>query len=100
GERRAKITNAEGKFQADAEMSEAADVISQSRVEIQVRYLQTMLEIGGEQNSTVVFPLPIDLVGPLLDAVKDRAGAGGGAPAGEAGPPNGPATESKRTLTK
>ena len=98
-ERRAKIINAEGEFQAAAKLSEAADVISQNPVTIQLRYLQTLLEIGGEQNSTVVFPLPIDLVGPLLDAVKDRAGAGG-APAGEAGPPNGPATESKRALTK
>ena len=99
-ERRAKIINAEGEFQAAAKLSEAADVISQNPVTIQLRYLQTLLEIGGEQNSTVVFPLPIDLVGPLLDAVKDRAAAGGGAPAGDAGPPNGPATESKRALTK
>src|SRR5213076_2673398 len=98
-ERRAKIINAEGEFQAAAKLSEAADVISQNPVTIQLRYLQTLLEIGGEQNSTVVFPLPIDLVGPLLDAVKDRAAGAGGSPAGEVGPPDGPATESKRALT-
>jgi len=99
-ERRAKIINAEGEFQAAAKLSEAADVISQNPVTIQLRYLQTLLEIGGEQNSTVVFPLPIDLVGPLLDAVKDRAGGAGGSPAGEPGGPDGPAPESKRALTK
>src|SRR2546430_10291782 len=74
-ERRAKIINAEGEFQAAAKLSEAADVISQNPVTIQLRYLQTLLEIGGEQNSTVVFPLPIDLVGPLLDPAKDRRSA-------------------------
>ena len=99
-ERRAKIINAEGEFQAAAKLSEAADVISQNPVTIQLRYLQTLLEIGGEQISTVVFPLPIDLVGPLLDAVKDRAGGAGGSPAGEPGGPDGPAPESKRALTK
>ena len=98
-ERRAKIINAEGEFQAAAKLSEAADVISQNPVTIQLRYLQTLLEIGGEQNSTVVFPLPIDLVGPLLDAVKDRAAGAGGSPAGEPSGPDGPATESKRALT-
>src|SRR2546421_1967505 len=103
-ERRAKIINAEGEFQAAAKLSEAADVISQNPVTIQLRYLQTLLEIGGEQNSTVVFPLPIDLIGPLLDAVKDRAGGGasppGELPAAEPGQPNGPPAESKRALTE
>ena len=98
-ERRAKIINAQGEFQAAAKLSDAADVISQNPVTIQLRYLQTLLEIGGEQNSTVVFPLPIDLVGPLLDAVKDRAAGAGGSPAGEPSGPDGPATESKRALT-
>ncbi|MDX6660833.1 MAG: hypothetical protein QOJ55_1655 [Solirubrobacteraceae bacterium] len=103
-ERRAKIINAEGEFQAAAKLADAADVISQNPVTIQLRYLQTLLEIGGEQNSTVVFPLPIDLIGPLLDAVKDRTGAGtsppGELPAGEAGQPNGPPAGSKRALTE
>src|ERR1700704_1497763 len=102
-ERRAKIINAEGEFQAAAKLADAGDVISQNPVTIQLRYLQTLLEIGGEQNSTVVFPLPIDLIGPLLDAVKDRPGSGAPAdepPAGELGQPNGPVTESKRALTE
>ncbi len=75
-ERRAKIINAEGEFQAAAKLAEAADVISQNPVTIQLRYLQTLLEIGSEQNSTIVFPLPIDLLGPLTQALNGhRAGA-------------------------
>jgi regulator of protease activity HflC (stomatin/prohibitin superfamily) len=66
-ERRAKVINAEGEFQASARLSEAADVISQNPVTIQLRYLQTLSEIGINQNSTIVFP--IDLVQPLLKAV-------------------------------
>jgi regulator of protease activity HflC (stomatin/prohibitin superfamily) len=64
-ERRAKIINAEGEAQAAAKLHEAADVISRNPVTIQLRYLQTLLEIGGEQSSTIVFPLPIDMIGPL-----------------------------------
>ena len=71
-ERRAKIINAEGEFQAAAKLGEAADVISRNPVTIQLRYLQTLLEIGSEQNSTIVFPLPIDLVGPLMHAFDGR----------------------------
>jgi len=63
-ERRAKIINAEGEAQAAAKLAEAADVISRNPVTIQLRYLQTLLEIGNGQNSTIVFPLPIDLIGP------------------------------------
>src|SRR6266513_3834812 len=55
-ERRAKVINAEGEAQAAAKLSEAADVISRNPVTIQLRYLQTLLEIGSEQNSTIVFP--------------------------------------------
>jgi regulator of protease activity HflC (stomatin/prohibitin superfamily) len=68
-ERRAKIINAEGEFQAAAKLAEAADVISRNPVTIQLRYLQTLLEIGSEQNSTIVFPLPIDLIGPLMNTL-------------------------------
>ena len=67
-ERRAKVINAEGEFQAAARLSEAADVISQNPTTIQLRYLQTLSEIGVNQNSTVVFPLPIDMIKPLLEA--------------------------------
>jgi len=83
-ERRAKIINAEGEFQAAAKLSEAADVISRNPVTIQLRYLQTLLEIGSEQNSTIVFPLPIDLIGPLMQAVNNN-GAGVAAPSPGAG---------------
>jgi regulator of protease activity HflC (stomatin/prohibitin superfamily) len=78
-ERRAKIINAEGEAQAAAKLGEAADVISRNPVTIQLRYLQTLLEIGSEQNSTIVFPLPIDLIGPLMHVVNGH-GADAGAP--------------------
>jgi regulator of protease activity HflC (stomatin/prohibitin superfamily) len=68
-ERRAKIINAEGEFQAAAKLAEAADVIGENPVTLQLRYLQTLREIGGSQNSTVVFPMPIDLVRPMLQAL-------------------------------
>ncbi|WP_196807238.1 slipin family protein [Candidatus Solirubrobacter pratensis] len=69
-ERRAKVINAEGEFQAAARLSQAADVISVNPATMQLRYLQTLSEIGINQNTTVVFPLPIDLVKPLLEATK------------------------------
>jgi regulator of protease activity HflC (stomatin/prohibitin superfamily) len=72
-ERRAKVINAEGEFQAAARLAEAADVISQNPTTIQLRYLQTLSEIGINQNSTIVFP--IDLVQPLLNAAKPAAEA-------------------------
>jgi len=66
-ERRAKIINAEGEFQASERLAAAADVISQNPTTLQLRYLQTLLEIGSDQNTTIVFPLPIDLVRPFLE---------------------------------
>jgi len=68
-ERRAKIINAEGEFQAAEKLSQAARVIGENPVTIQLRYLQTLSEIGATQNSTVVFPMPIDLLKPALDAL-------------------------------
>jgi len=68
-ERRAKIINAEGEAQAAAKLAEAADVIGVNPVTIQLRYLQTLREIGADQNSTVVFPMPLDLIKPILEAV-------------------------------
>lgn len=61
-ERRAKIIHAEGELQASTKLSEAADVISRNPTALQLRYLQTLTEIGVEKNSTIVFPLPIDLM--------------------------------------
>jgi regulator of protease activity HflC (stomatin/prohibitin superfamily) len=68
-ERRAKIINAEGEFQAAAKLDQAADVIGRNPVTIQLRYLQTLREIGGTQNSTIVFPMPIDLMRPMMKAL-------------------------------
>ena len=68
-ERRAKIINAEGEAQAATRLAEAADVIARNPVTVQLRYLQTLREIGGQQNSTIVFPMPIDIVGPALKAM-------------------------------
>jgi regulator of protease activity HflC (stomatin/prohibitin superfamily) len=68
-ERRAKIINAEGEAQAATRLAEAADIIAVNPVTLQLRYLQTLREIGADQNSTVVFPLPLDLIRPLLGAL-------------------------------
>jgi regulator of protease activity HflC (stomatin/prohibitin superfamily) len=65
-ERRAKIINADGEFQAAEKLSDAAEIISQNPATLQLRYLQTLLQLGVNQNSTVVFPLPIDLLKPFL----------------------------------
>jgi regulator of protease activity HflC (stomatin/prohibitin superfamily) len=75
-ERRAKIINAEGEAQAAAKLAEAADVIGRNPVTVQLRYLQTLREIGGSQNSTIVFPMPIDLMRPMVDALNGAAKAG------------------------
>jgi regulator of protease activity HflC (stomatin/prohibitin superfamily) len=87
-ERRAKIINAQGEFQAAAQLAEAADVISKNPATIQLRYLQTLSEIGVNQNSTVVFPLPMNLIGPVADAVAKAAQQDEAAP-GELPPGNG-----------
>jgi regulator of protease activity HflC (stomatin/prohibitin superfamily) len=64
--RRAKVINAEGEYQASARLAEAADVISPNPVTIQLRYLQALSDISSNQASTIVFPVPIDLVRPLM----------------------------------
>jgi regulator of protease activity HflC (stomatin/prohibitin superfamily) len=70
-ERRAKVIHAEGEQQAAAKLAEAAIVLEQAPAALQLRYMQTLREIGGgDQGSTIVFPLPIDLVKPFLDAAK------------------------------
>src|SRR5436189_1584659 len=60
-ERRAKVISAEGEYQASERLKDAAAVMSQEPITVQLRYLQTLLEIGSSNNSTIVFPLPIDL---------------------------------------
>jgi regulator of protease activity HflC (stomatin/prohibitin superfamily) len=77
-ERRAKIIHAEGEFQAAAKLSQAAAVISKEPVALQLRYLQTLSEIGGgESSSTIVFPLPMDLIKPLLETTAASAAPSG-----------------------
>jgi regulator of protease activity HflC (stomatin/prohibitin superfamily) len=69
-ERRAKVIAAEGEFQASERLRDAARVMASEPVAVQLRYLQTLAEIGTTQNSTVVFPVPIDLVSPFVEAAK------------------------------
>ena len=65
-ERRAKIINAEGEYQAAAKLAEAAGIISEQPMALQLRYLQTMREMSSEQNTTTIFPFPMDLFTPLI----------------------------------
>jgi regulator of protease activity HflC (stomatin/prohibitin superfamily) len=67
-ERRAKIIAAEGEFQASEKLADAAKVIGEHPVAIQLRFLQTLTEVGSEANTTTIFPLPIDLFRPFLEA--------------------------------
>jgi regulator of protease activity HflC (stomatin/prohibitin superfamily) len=69
-ERRAKVIHAEGELQASQKLMQAAQILAQSPQAMQLRFLQTLTEIAGEKSSVIVFPLPIDLIKPLLD-VKD-----------------------------
>ncbi|EHI11697.1 slipin family protein [Mycolicibacterium thermoresistibile] len=69
-ERRAKVISARGELQASAELRDAAVTLSESPASLQLRYLQTLLELGADQNSTVVFPLPIDIIGPFVEGVR------------------------------
>ncbi len=73
-ERRAKIINSEGEFQAAQKVFEAAEILSANPAALQLRYLQTLLEIGGER-STIVFPLPMDLIAPFLAAHRPSEGS-------------------------
>jgi hypothetical protein len=72
--RRAKVINAEGEYQAAGRLAEAADVIRPNPVTIQLRYLQALSDVSANQGSTIVFPLPIDLIRPLLEKGDAEAG--------------------------
>jgi regulator of protease activity HflC (stomatin/prohibitin superfamily) len=65
-ERRAKVISSEGEFQASQRLSDAATVLEKHPVALQLRYLQTLIEIGAANNSTILFPVPIDLLAPFL----------------------------------
>ncbi|TAL11612.1 MAG: slipin family protein [Nitrospirae bacterium] len=69
-ERRAKVIHAEGEFQAAQKLSEAAEVIARNPIALQLRYLQTLVEVAAEKNSTTIFPVPIDIISPFLQAMK------------------------------
>lgn len=79
-ERRAKIINAHGELQASEELRQAADTLSRSPASLQLRYLQTLLELGADHNSTVVFPLPLDIVGPFLNQIGQASPPGASKP--------------------
>lgn len=74
-EKRAKIIHAEGELQASAQLAQAANIIGSQPATLQLRYLQTLTEIAVEKNSTIIFPLPIDLIEPLMGIVKNSAAA-------------------------
>ena len=71
-ERRAKIINAEGELQASEKLSAAAEILTKFPASIQLRFLQTLKEIASEQNSTIVFPVPIDLVQSFISKMSDK----------------------------
>src|SRR5438046_4041321 len=71
-ERRAKVISAEGEYQASERLKDAAAVMSQEPITVQLRYLQTLLEIGGANNSTIVFPIPIDILTELATLADNR----------------------------
>jgi regulator of protease activity HflC (stomatin/prohibitin superfamily) len=72
-ERRAKVINAEGEFQASTRLFEAAEILNKQPVTIQLRFLQTLREIATENNSTIIFPVPIDLVKPFIKILESKS---------------------------
>ena len=71
-ERRAKVIHAEGELQASDKLMQAAQILSQQAGAMQLRYLQTLTNIASDKSNTVIFPIPMDLVSPLTDALKNR----------------------------
>jgi regulator of protease activity HflC (stomatin/prohibitin superfamily) len=76
-ERRSKVIHAEGEVQASVRLREAADNISGNPTTLQLRFLQTLTEVAAEKNSTLVFPVPIDLFTPFMKRLEERSGATG-----------------------
>ncbi len=71
-ERRAKVIHAEGEFEASQRLADAANVISQNPAALQLRYLQTLVEIAAEKNSTTIFPIPIDTLAPFIKGLTNK----------------------------
>jgi len=76
-ERRAKVIHAEGELQASHKLAEAAEILGRQPQALQLRYLETLTVIAADKNSTIVFPLPLDIVGPLLEAARRHSAAAG-----------------------
>jgi regulator of protease activity HflC (stomatin/prohibitin superfamily) len=72
-ERRAKVIHAEGEFQAAQKLSDAASIIGEHPIALQLRFLQTLTEVATEKNSTTIFPIPIDLITPFLEKAKKKS---------------------------
>jgi regulator of protease activity HflC (stomatin/prohibitin superfamily) len=92
-ERRAKIINSEGEYQAAQKLADAADIISTNPATLQLRYLQTLLEMGVSQNTKFVFPLPMDVISPFVDMARDAAGGASRKPPPPPPPPPDPDVE-------
>jgi regulator of protease activity HflC (stomatin/prohibitin superfamily) len=75
-ERRAKVIHAQGEFEASQRLKEASDVMLQSPYTLQLRYLQTLAEIAVEHNSTILFPMPLDLITPFLGSLRTNESKG------------------------
>ncbi len=89
-ERRAKIINSEGEYQAAQKLADAADIISTNPATLQLRYLQTLLEMGVNQNTTIVFPLPMDVISPFVEMARGGSAGGQRKPAPPPPPPPDP----------
>jgi regulator of protease activity HflC (stomatin/prohibitin superfamily) len=71
-ERRAKVINAEGEYQAASRLAEAAEIIAKEPTALQLRFLQTLVEVAAEKNSTTIFPVPIDLLTPFMKKEQEK----------------------------
>jgi hypothetical protein len=74
-ERRAKVINAEGEFQAADKLRQAAQIMTPNPMAMQMRYLQALADVASDQNSTIIFPLPLELLGAFLNRGREGAGA-------------------------
>ena len=73
-ERRAKVIHAEGEFQASQKLADAAAIIASQPTALQLRFLQTLTEVAAEKNSTIVLPIPLDIIEPFIKKIKKEAG--------------------------
>jgi regulator of protease activity HflC (stomatin/prohibitin superfamily) len=97
-EKRAKVIHAEGELMASAQLAQAANVISSQPSALQLRYLQTLTEIAVEKNSTIIFPLPLDLVEPILSSMRRATAAAENGDSPHAIPPYIPPTPQPQRL--